>query len=279
VFAQAKLAAKKTVSLSNIKQIGLASMMYAGDYDDTLVPAAMSSDALFSWAADHEGAYANYNAGGEIINSYGWDYMLEPYIKSGDVTSMTTLIGMDYDPGDLTGPTHSWAFGGYTNAAARSYGIDGGIIFSIPAWGYQGSAATGPGSGPGGNASTNVPDPSNTILVATIWSHANITGNFNVAEAWWPAVEYDKYDCDTNDQNASGGFHTTSKIQGGYGNGWNYGFSDGHAKFKDPHQTFTVGAPLYPDAQSNSSGNDDGATTAQADGCTVSGMWTIGTAD
>src|SRR5277367_3740890 len=34
VFAQAKLAAKKTVSISNQKQHGLGIIMYAGDYDD-----------------------------------------------------------------------------------------------------------------------------------------------------------------------------------------------------------------------------------------------------
>jgi prepilin-type N-terminal cleavage/methylation domain-containing protein len=35
VFAQAKSAAKKTVALSNAKQIGLAFQMYLNDYDDT----------------------------------------------------------------------------------------------------------------------------------------------------------------------------------------------------------------------------------------------------
>ncbi|MCB0824976.1 MAG: prepilin-type N-terminal cleavage/methylation domain-containing protein [Armatimonadetes bacterium] len=34
VFAKAKVAAKKTGDLSNLKQIGLALMIYAGDYDD-----------------------------------------------------------------------------------------------------------------------------------------------------------------------------------------------------------------------------------------------------
>ncbi len=34
VFAQAKLAAKKTADLSNLKQIGLAAIMYSGDSDD-----------------------------------------------------------------------------------------------------------------------------------------------------------------------------------------------------------------------------------------------------
>ena len=37
VFAQAKEAAKKTQSISNLKQIGLAWTMYAGDFDDNLM--------------------------------------------------------------------------------------------------------------------------------------------------------------------------------------------------------------------------------------------------
>src|SRR6201987_4394093 len=36
VFAQAKLAAKKTQDLSNLKQIGTASIMYSNDYDDVM---------------------------------------------------------------------------------------------------------------------------------------------------------------------------------------------------------------------------------------------------
>jgi prepilin-type N-terminal cleavage/methylation domain-containing protein len=36
VFAQAKEAAKKTASLSNVKQIGTATMIYAADYDDVM---------------------------------------------------------------------------------------------------------------------------------------------------------------------------------------------------------------------------------------------------
>ncbi len=36
VFAQAKAAAKKTVCLSNVKQIGIGWTLYAGDHDDTM---------------------------------------------------------------------------------------------------------------------------------------------------------------------------------------------------------------------------------------------------
>jgi len=46
VFAQAKDAAKKTQSLSNVKQIELSSIMYGGDYDDTAV---IGID--FTWSA------------------------------------------------------------------------------------------------------------------------------------------------------------------------------------------------------------------------------------
>lgn len=37
VFAQAKAAAKKSVSISNFKQVGLGQMMYSNDYDDVFV--------------------------------------------------------------------------------------------------------------------------------------------------------------------------------------------------------------------------------------------------
>ncbi|MGV3613785.1 MAG: prepilin-type N-terminal cleavage/methylation domain-containing protein [Fimbriimonas sp.] len=40
VFAQAKVAAKKTAILSNAKQFGLAQLMYAPDYDDVFAPVA-----------------------------------------------------------------------------------------------------------------------------------------------------------------------------------------------------------------------------------------------
>src|SRR5688572_27985628 len=50
VFAQAKDAAKKTASLSNIKQVGLANLIYAGDYDD-MVPIAITYAPLYqTWS-------------------------------------------------------------------------------------------------------------------------------------------------------------------------------------------------------------------------------------
>ncbi len=53
VFAQAKVAAKKTSVLSNAKQFGTAELLYAGDADDLFSPAMSFNDtdfALTSWA-------------------------------------------------------------------------------------------------------------------------------------------------------------------------------------------------------------------------------------
>lgn len=58
VFAQAKVAAKKSASVSNLKQIGLAHFMYMGDYDDTFVT---------SWAKGWVG---------------DWSFFVQPYMKN-----------------------------------------------------------------------------------------------------------------------------------------------------------------------------------------------------
>ena len=49
VFAQAKTAAKNTAALSNVKQAGLASVMYASDYDDATVPWEQNGSPWTPW--------------------------------------------------------------------------------------------------------------------------------------------------------------------------------------------------------------------------------------
>jgi prepilin-type N-terminal cleavage/methylation domain-containing protein len=65
VFAQAKLAAKKTQALSNVKQIGLGIQMYMGDADDVFPPG-------FQWRTDND------EWTGESI----WPRKVQPYIKN-----------------------------------------------------------------------------------------------------------------------------------------------------------------------------------------------------
>src|SRR5579862_2989762 len=94
VFAQAKLSAKQIVCLSNMKQIGLASMMYLADNDDSWFAAA-------HW--DPQAGYAPMEMWiGYDNNNVGWynDFYgrvdmpaihaprpgcVDPYLKSQDV--------------------------------------------------------------------------------------------------------------------------------------------------------------------------------------------------
>lgn len=70
VFAQAKRAAKKAACISNSKQIGLATMMYANDYDDMVVPYQVVGQC--PWP----------DICGTNAVTLGFLYMLQPYSKS-----------------------------------------------------------------------------------------------------------------------------------------------------------------------------------------------------
>ena len=64
VFAQAKLAAKTTQGLSNIKQLGTSMLMYSSDFDDWRTPRSASG------------------------NQYGqleWKQLIIPYVKNQDI--------------------------------------------------------------------------------------------------------------------------------------------------------------------------------------------------
>jgi prepilin-type N-terminal cleavage/methylation domain-containing protein len=80
VFAQAKLAAKKTVALANAKQISLASQMYQNDNDDALLKSyyGFPSEPTCDWGSV-SGDY------------YNWRWALNPYLaKSTGIISDPT---------------------------------------------------------------------------------------------------------------------------------------------------------------------------------------------
>ncbi len=65
VFAQAKLAAKGSASLSNTKQLGLGLFMYANDYDDTYPLMLSTGNSPVPW-----------------YGACPWTYELLPYLKT-----------------------------------------------------------------------------------------------------------------------------------------------------------------------------------------------------
>jgi prepilin-type N-terminal cleavage/methylation domain-containing protein len=87
VFAQAKLAAKKAVSVSNVKQLGTAFYVYLGDYDD------MFPDCLHG------------SGGSNTTSQTMWGATIYPYTKSGGAytagdgsTQVTACTGILLDP-------------------------------------------------------------------------------------------------------------------------------------------------------------------------------------
>lgn len=87
VFAQAKLAAKKTASLSNMKQAGTAAVLYLGDYDDTIFPVEDPSGPNSPLGQQYPtacmGSYCRF----------GYPLLLQPYSKN---------TQMFYDPTDTS---------------------------------------------------------------------------------------------------------------------------------------------------------------------------------
>ncbi len=71
VFAQAKVAAKGTASLSNIKQLGTAWILYAGDYEDTAVPMANQTPGPLLFSG---------------LQYSPWGQLIQPYLKNINVT-------------------------------------------------------------------------------------------------------------------------------------------------------------------------------------------------
>ncbi len=117
VFAQAKEAAKKTQCLSNMKQIGLAGVMYATDADDTYTPFCVNMDGQAGEAGN------GVNGGGSGWKSY--DLLLSPYIKTDKLFTCPSdsQSWPNYNKGDFYD-------GGYVDAGKRvkrSYGIVGNI--------------------------------------------------------------------------------------------------------------------------------------------------------
>ncbi len=80
VFAQAKLAAKKTASLSNIKQITLANIMYENDYDDDFVLMSQNFYNTGCGIPALSGTTACLTA--PYAPALNWDLLLLPYVKT-----------------------------------------------------------------------------------------------------------------------------------------------------------------------------------------------------
>ncbi len=113
VFAQAREKARMTTCLSNLKQIGLASMMYVEDYDEILFDNP--------WPGPTPGHCQTY-----------WPLLLQPYTKNGQIFSCPSAPSSGW-----WNPTGSAWIGYYADAPFRvNYGmsdvISCGYFISTP---------------------------------------------------------------------------------------------------------------------------------------------------
>jgi prepilin-type N-terminal cleavage/methylation domain-containing protein len=191
VFAQAKLAAKKTSDLSGVKQLMLGVMMYTNDTDDAYP---------FCW--------------GWSSQWLPWQQQVDPYVKN--VPLWKSPVDNwnrgteDSDPGCINGaPTR-----GVTYSMAYDYPSFGNA--SGQWWGPEGeSCLMSVTCDAGGAIATSVPQPATTLVVAPRpnWYHQWCEG--------WATEVFFNY----GEFNMVGGGATM------FNNGTNYGFAEGHAKF------------------------------------------------
>jgi prepilin-type N-terminal cleavage/methylation domain-containing protein/prepilin-type processing-associated H-X9-DG protein len=219
VFAQAKMAAKKTQDLSNTKQLTLSLQMYGSDYDDTYP---------FAWGWNSEWL--------------PWHQQVHPYVKNIQLWKS---------------PVDNWdrgteGTGGVCQPGRPARGVTLSMNFTWPAfgnasgqwWGSAGeSCQMSPTCDAGGASQTAVSGPATTIVVAPRpnWYHQFCQG--------WATEVFFNY----------GEFNMKGGGANMFNGGSNYGFCDGHAKNMKKAQTLTaqgtqVGAPVpsyWPDGGTN----------------------------
>jgi len=162
VFAQAKTAAKKTASLSNIKQIALAEIMYQNDADDNFVLSTQDY-------ADSGCPFAGNCIDGFSQPALSWPALLIPYIK-------TLQIFVDPGTGDSQG---IFASSG-PNAIEQNWGNDAQYGYN-----YQFLSPMVPGGSNGDQATGHIPalsrtssaavHPANTVMFSTAQGYASAT--------------------------------------------------------------------------------------------------------
>jgi prepilin-type N-terminal cleavage/methylation domain-containing protein len=227
VFAQAKFAAKKTSSLSGLKQVALGLQMYSGDYDDMAVP--------YYGYADSSGA--NYyttppNPSDTDLYHYAtaWPGRIYPYVKSQAVFFDKTIP-------EITNYNILYQDPVYPSDTYYQYSWSWIVDMSINAVGYSeqtynGSSCSDYGSyQPQYRSLTSIGAPANRLAVtptryASIgnfsWMYfTNYDASFPVADVY--ATNYDQHN-----------FIYDARKQ--YGNRFIGAFADGHAANYGPEK-------------------------------------------
>jgi prepilin-type N-terminal cleavage/methylation domain-containing protein len=249
VFAQAREEARKTVCLSNCKQLGLAIMMYVEDYDE-MYPCD-SVDLLPIGIADNDTGSPNY------YTQIQWMWQIYPYTKN------RQILACPSDPGAKTNDWEGYDSNPINLTYSGACGYDGSGVPTPVSYApndYLITYASGAGNSACYGALTatssvglaSVPTPASTYLVADYgredmeltWINnlraANYTYVYNTSAPRHGAS------VDNTDPSATQPWKSVLQNSNIYRHqmGENIIFADGHAKWRHG-LSITSGYPPY----------------------------------
>ncbi|MDR3690972.1 MAG: prepilin-type N-terminal cleavage/methylation domain-containing protein [Fimbriimonas sp.] len=240
VFAQAKLAAKGTVSVSNIKQLATASLIYTNDYDDNFVAQFIDPNNGWGWQGS-------------------WVMLTLPYMKT---------YGIVLDPSDNIKLTTHFDSGPKFSYVANAI-LSGTCGSSSWSWNFHGVVGQ---NGPANSGSTNwfqngtrtqtqIGQVASTILFASRFStphgssHAADAGLMEGSFGAWNSILQGASEEDF-DATLGNNRHGTLPGQDNYfaapdptykgyldrvyGGKSPVAYTDGHAKSRQPEQTVDI---------------------------------------
>jgi prepilin-type N-terminal cleavage/methylation domain-containing protein/prepilin-type processing-associated H-X9-DG protein len=237
VFAQAKLSAKQTTSLSNEKQIGVAALLYSNDNDDQFLPFVFTVDGDVSGGALVPTSNI-YHSMMELMNPYTKNSQV--WIDPGanftvsDVATWwqwpftpTTKIISDYtwvawwDWRLLPGVNNILEYNGFPVTTNPQSNYFGGVDYQIANWG-----------------GVSVDMNSAAMPANTVWLISGVTlsdtGVPGSDPTYGSLVTTGFSPCDPADVNCLGGQDPDDLAYtrfNPYRKGGNFGFADGHAKY------------------------------------------------
>ena len=222
VFAQARGSARNTADLSNIRQIGLAAVLYVQDYDERYVPVG-------SWNDPAVTPYTNPVEPAPGIPWQGWGLRLLPYVKS------KGIFHSPWMPDKATwwtGPCTTSNGMALTNTYQYNWflGRDGSYPFDFDPDTY-----------------THTPNglPLTTPLEMAGVNQAANTIAFTLNQAQSPYGN--DFGCDWNTLESSD-FDNKVRWRALFRKGGNLAFADGHAKFYVAKEADSAGSD-YPNCQ------------------------------
>jgi len=125
VFAKAREKARQTACLSNMKQLALASLMYASDYDETWSPMATSgTDPIQYVDLNHPNCLHQ-----KIWTAYVVPSLLQPYVRNAGIFacpswSANRTCRANF-PLPVTRWSYNWAYSGLWHSTSTAMGGTG----------------------------------------------------------------------------------------------------------------------------------------------------------